>query len=410
MSNISTNGAPAGGPLAGIRILDMTSVIMGPYSTQILGDYGAEVIKIESPGGDTTRKVPPMRNSDMGCFYLHSNRNKRSVVLDLKQPAALKAFMKLVETADALVSNVRPKAMARLGISYEALAKVNPRIIILSLVGFGQKGPYAAQPAYDDLIQGLTAVPSMLVEAGSEKPHYVPLAFNDRAVGLHGAIALTAALYRREQTGVGQAIEVPMFETMVQSTYGDHMGGLTFVPPKGPPGYKRQLNKERRPYATQDGYVCVIIYTDKHWRGFASLAGQPDLLERDPRFRDIGARTVHAEAVYEFVGRVMGSRTTAGWVDVLLEADIPVAPLHTLDTVLHDPHLTATGFIQDVEHPSEGPLKQIGIPATFSESPGTIRRHAPRLGEQTVEVLREAGLDEAEIDRLLTAGAAVQAD
>lgn len=406
--NKSTESAPTG-PLAGVRILDMTSVVMGPYATQILGDYGADVIKIEAPAGDTTRKVPPMRNPDMGSFFLHCNRNKRSLVLDLKKPEALEALMQLVKVSDVLISNVRPKAMARLGISYESLSAINPRIIVVNLVGFGQSGPYAAHPAYEDLIQGLTAVPSMLVDAGSETPHYVPLSFNDRSVGLHGAIALLSALYRREQTGKGQAIEVPMFETMVQATYGDHMGGLSFSPPEGPPGYKRQLNKERRPCATKDGFVCVIIYTDKHWHAFSHLIGQPDLLQRDARFTDIGSRTVHAQAVYAFIGEQMLNRTTTEWINVLRGADIPVAPLHTLDSLMHDPHLKATDFIQDTEHPSEGLLKQLNIPTRFSESPGTIRRHAPRLGEQTVEILKEAGLDSNTISQLLDGRAAIQA-
>jgi crotonobetainyl-CoA:carnitine CoA-transferase CaiB-like acyl-CoA transferase len=237
----------------------------------------------------------------------------------------------------------------------------------------------------------------------------VPLSFNDRAVGLHGAIALLSALYRRERTGRGQAIEVPMFETMVQAAYGDHMGGLTFVPAEGPPGYQRQLNKERRPCATLDGYLCVIIYTDRHWRDFAALIGQPDLLQRDARFASITSRTTHAHAVYEFIAQQIARRTTAEWDTVLRAADIPVAPLHTLHSLLEDPHLNATGFFSEVEHPTQGRLRQMAVPTVFSDSPGAIRRHAPRLGEQTCEVLREAGLGAADIDHLLASGGAVQA-
>lgn len=392
------------GPLTGVRIIDMTSVVMGPYATQILGDFGADVIKVESHSGDTTRQIPPMRNKDMGCLYLHANRNKRSLVLDLKDPEGLEAFMKLIESADVLTSNVRPRAMARLGITYERLKQVNPRLISVSMVGFGQKGPYAANPAYEDLIQGLTGVPAMLVDAGSEQPHYVPLSFNDRAVGLNAAIAILAALYRRERSGEGQAIEVPMFETMVQAIYGDHMGGLTFVPPLGPPGYKRQLNKDRRPYPTKDGYICIIVYTDKHWKTFSEIIGRPNLMEEDVRFRNITSRTEHASAAYALVGEAMPSRTTAEWLELLGNGDIPAAPLHTLDTIIEDPHLKATGFFKTVEHPSEGLIRQMAVPSQWSESQPNQLRPAPRLGENSVEVLLEAGLDQDFIEKLLAKG------
>lgn len=392
------------GPLDGVRIIDMTSVVMGPYATQILADFGADVIKVESPAGDTTRRVPPMRHDGMGSTFLHANRNKRSIVIDLKHPDGVGALLVLLRTADVLVYNVRPRAMERLGLDQERLAAANPRLITISLVGFGQDGPYADHPAYEDLIQGLTAVPSMLVDAGSEAPHYVPLSFNDRAVGLNGAIALVSALYRRERSGRGQHIEVPMFETMVQATYGDHLGGLTFEPPLGGPGYLRQLNKERKPYRTLDGYICVIAYTDRHWQAFFELIGQPAAMAADPRLRDIGSRTEHASAVYALMAEHMGTRSTAEWLKCLREADIPAAPLHTLSSILEDPHLVATGFIQTVEHPTEGLVRQIGIPSKWSESPPSVRRQAPRLGEHSVEVLREAGLDAQSIAALITSG------
>jgi crotonobetainyl-CoA:carnitine CoA-transferase CaiB-like acyl-CoA transferase len=395
--------------LDGVRIVDMTSVLMGPYATQILADYGAEVIKVESPSGDTTRQVPPMRHPNMGYIFLHLNRNKRSLVLDLKSKAAVDALLKLLETADVFVSNVRPKALARLGLSGEVLAQANPRLVVASLVGFGQSGPYAADPAYEDLMQALTAIPSLLVEAGSEEPHYVPVSYNDRSVGQSAAIAIVSALFERERSGLGQQIEIPMFETMVQNVIGDHLGGLTFDPPLGPPGYQRTLNKERRPYKTKDGYVCVIIYTNKHWEKFGELIGRPHLLEEDPRFKDLTARTVHAQAVYSLIGEAMHARTTEEWLKAFRSADIPAAPLHTLATVMTDPHLTATGFFQKIEHPSEGSIYEMAIPSKWSRSKPSVRRHAPVLGEHSCEVLREAGLTAAEIDALVTSGGAVQA-
>lgn len=398
------------GALEGIRIVDMTSVVMGPYTTQILGDFGADVIKVESPVGDTTRQVPPMRNPGMGYVFLHANRNKRSVVLDLKAPEGLEALLKILKTADVFISNVRPKALARLGLDAEKRAETNPKLISVSLVGFGQDGPYAADPAYEDLIQGLTAIPNMMVDAGSEKPHYMPLSYNDRGVGLNAAIAILAAILHRNNTGEGQEIEIPMFETMVQFVMGDHMGGLTFDPQQGEPGYKRQLNKERRPYETQDGYVCVIIYTNKHWEKFAEMIGRPNLLTEDERFADITSRTINAHDIYTMIGDVMKSRTTQEWLDVFKEADIPAAPLHTLTSMVDDPHLKATGFFEIVDHPSEGRIRQMNIPSKWSKSAPSIRQHAPRLGEHTVEVLKEAGLEGGEIEGLIVSGAAQQAD
>ncbi len=396
------------GPLAGVRILDMTQVVMGPYATQMMGDLGADVIKIEPPSGDTTRKITPMRHAGMGYMFLNLNRNKRSLVLDLKQPAALEAFFDLAKAADVLICNVRPKAMARLGITYDKLARANPKIISVSLVGFAQNGPYAAFPVYEDLIQGLTAIPTMLVDTGSEQPIYVPYAFNDRTVGLHAAIAVLSTLLWRERSGKGQEIEIPMFETMAQGILGEHLGGLTFEPPLGPPGYRRALSRQRRPYATRDGFVCVIIYTDKHWRAFLELIGQPRLMQEDERLRDIGTRTQHSDTLYRIIADVMPSRTTAEWLDVLRRGDIPVAPLHTIETLVADAHLAATRFLRTVEHPTEGTLRQPGVIGRWSATPPAVTRHAPRLGEHSVEVLREAGVSTDRVAQLLAAGAAVQ--
>jgi len=392
------------GILQGVRVIDMTSVVMGPLATQLLGDHGADVIKVESPEGDTTRRVGPMRSDRMGWVYLHLNRNKRSLVLDLKQASARDALLRLVQNSDVLVASVRPAALARLGITYEALSAANPRLVWVSLVGFGS-GPYAGQPVYEDLIQGLTAVPSLLVRAGSEAPHYVPVAFNDRMVGVHAALAISLALLHRERTGRGQQIEVPMFETMAQHVLGDHFGGNTFEPPLGPPGYLRTLNAERRPCRTRDGYVCVIIYTDKHWKDFLKLVGQPDLYDRDPRLQGIGARTEHASALYGLIADHMQHRTTAQWLSDLREADIPATPLHTLESVFDDPHLLASGTITNAEHPTEGPVRELRPHPGWSLTPPAVHRRAPRLGEQSAEILQEAGLSTAEIHQLFASGA-----
>ena len=380
--------------LEGLRVLDMTNVVMGPYATQILADLGADVIKIESPQGDTTRQIPPMRNADMGCLFLHLNRNKRSIVLDLKQRVCVDALIELATQSDVLICNVRPAALERLGISYEDLAARNPRLIWISLVGFGSDGPYAGRPAYEDLMQGLTGMPAMLVKAGSEQPHYVPLSFNDRVVGLHAAISMLAAVQWRERSGRGQFIEVPMFETMTQFTVGDHMGGQTFDPPEGPMGYQRTLTKERRPYATKDGFICLVVYTDKHWRSFFEAVGQPDRFDADPRVQSLRSRTTHARELYAELADCMRAHTTQEWLEVLRQADIPAAPMHTLDTVVQDPHLNAVGMFELVEHPTEGVIRQLRAPTRWSVTPPVVRRHAPSLGEHTEEVLREIGLSD----------------
>ena len=386
--------------LDGIRIVDMTSVVMGPLATQLLGDFGADVIKLESPEGDTTRRVGPMRSPLMGWIYLHLNRNKRSLVLDLKQQAARDALVRLTQTSDVLVASVRPAALERLGITYAALSAHNPRLIWVSLVGFGS-GPYAGKPVYEDLVQGLTSVPSLLVRAGSQEPHYVPVSFNDRTVGVHAALSIALALLHRERSGRGQQIEIPMFETMVQHVLGDHFGGNTFEPPLGPPGYLRTLNTQRRPYRTRDGHVCVIIYTDKHWKSFLSLVGKDGMYETDARLHGIGARTEHANDLYGLIADQMPQRTTAQWLADLDAADIPAAPMHTLDSVFDDPHLVATGTLASAEHPTEGRIREIRPAGLWSLTPPTIRRRAPRLGQDSLQVLQDAGLSAHEVSRLV---------
>ncbi len=393
------------GPLEGVRIVDMTSVLMGPYATQILGDLGADVIKIEPPGGDTVRGIGPARHAGMGGIFLHANRSKRSVVLDLKQPAGREALLRLAAEADVLIYNVRPQAMARLGLGHAEVAAVNPRILYVGVYGYGQDGPYAAKPAYDDLIQGAVAIPTLGVRAGAPVPRYVPSAMVDRIVGMSAANAVSAGLFHRERTGRGQAIDVPMFETMAQFVLGDHMGGQTFEPPLGPAGYARLLNEQRRPYATRDGHLCVLIYNDKQWKTFFGLIGRAQAMEDDPRFSSIGARTEHIGELYQLVGEAMRTRTSAEWTALLEAADIPVMPMHTLESLLDDPHLAAVGFFETVEHPSEGRVRSMAIPTRWSGSPPSVSRHAPRLGEHSAEVLAEAGYSAAQIAAMAAQGA-----
>ena len=393
------------GPLHGVRVLDLTTVVMGPYATQILADFGADVVKVEPPEGDVMRYAWPFRHQGMGHIFLNANRNKRSVVLDLKRPAALEACLALARRCDVLVYNIRPQAMARLKLSYEELKKENSRIIYVGCFGYSQRGPYAAKAAYDDLIQGAAGIPWLLHKQGAAEPRYAPIIVADRSVGQQVASAVSAALYFREKSGKGQRVDVPMFEHLLQIVLGEHLGGHTFEPQEGEPGYARMLAPDRRPYATKDGYLCALIYNDKQWKAFFGVLGKPEMFQ-DEKYRSQEARSRNYDAAYAFVAEQMKLRTTAQWLEALERADIPVQRMNSLADVVADPHLAATGFFRSVEHPSEGTIRSMAVPSEWSESVPQYRRHAPRLGEHTVEVLREAGLSGEKISALLQSGAA----
>lgn len=388
------------GPLAGIRVLDLTSVIMGPYCTQLLGDMGADVIKVETREGDNMRWVGPMKSPGMGHIHLHLNRNKRSLVLDLKQAAGREACLKLAAIADVLVYNVRPQSMARLGLSYEAVKAVNPKIIYVGAFGYAEKGPYAGRPAYDDLIQGITGIASLSQRQTGELPRYSPVTIGDRSVGLHTVNAVLAALFHRERSGKGQAIEVTMFEALSQFVLGDHMGGKTFEPPLGDTGYARLIAPHRRPYQTADGFLCVLIYNDKHWSHFFEAIGRPDL-KADVRFKDHSARAAHIDEVYEFVATTIQAKSTAYWRALLEKADIPVATMHSIDSLLEDEHLQATGFLPEFDHPTEGRIRATAPVGEWSETPPSIRSLPAHLGEHSREILGELGYAKAEIDAMI---------
>ena len=396
MQSLSTENP---GPLAGIKILDLTTVVMGPFATQILGDMGAEIIKVEAPGGDNMRWVGPMKNPGMGHIHMHLNRNKRSLVLDLKKPAGLEAALRLAAKSDAMIYNVRPQAMARLSLHYEAVKAVNAKIVYVGAYGFSEHGSYAGKPAYDDLIQGAAGVPALTMAQGGDVPRYAPVTLGDRSVGLQTVIATVGALFHAMRTGQGQSVDVTMFESLSQFVLGDHMGGKTFVPPIGEAGYARLLAPDRRPYATSDGYLCVLIYNDKHWSNFFDAIGQPDL-KNDPRFCDHTSRAANIREVYAFVAEVMTTRTTAAWRELLERADIPNMPMHTIDSLIDDAHLNGAGFFPQYEHPTEGTVRTTAPVGEWGETPLSIRRLAPRLGEHSHEVLHELGYDDAQISEL----------
>ena len=387
---------PPAGALEGVRVVDMTGVGMGPWATQMLADMGADVVKIESPGGgDIFRHVHPQRHAAMSHAFLNLNRNKRSVVLDAKRPAERAALLALVERADVFVSNVRPQALARLGLGYEALRERNPRLIYCGCYGYSEAGPYAGRPAVDDTIQAASGLAWFQGSGGAPEEHrpprYVKSIIADKVAALWVAQSIAMALYARERTGLGQAVEVPMFESLVAFMMVEHLAGRTFVPPAGPPGYNRITADSRKPFATQDGYLAVVPYTDAQWQRFFELADRPDLAA-DPRFAKLDARSRNIGELYALLEPIMASKTSAQWIALFSTADLPFAPVNSVDDLLADPHLRAVGFWQAMQHPTEGPLTLPGIPVHFSATPGSIRRHPPALGEHTAEVLAELGI------------------
>jgi crotonobetainyl-CoA:carnitine CoA-transferase CaiB-like acyl-CoA transferase len=391
------------GPLAGIRILDLTTVQMGPWCTRIAADFGADVIKVEAPEGDSSRYTGVPRHRGMSGSFQHNARGKRSIAIDLKQREAQQAILRMVPTVDAFASNIRPAALARLGLDYESVKKLNPSIVYLSMVGYGSAGRYAGRPAYDDLIQAAAAIP-MLLQCSTGQPRFIPMAAIDRIVGSAAANALLAGLLARARTGIGQMIEVPMFETIAQFVLSEHMQGQTFDPPTSPAGYPRTLSPHRRPYATKDGFLAVLPYNDGQWRRFFEVAGKAEILKTDPRFADIGSRTANIDSLSEMVGEEMKYRTTGEWLDLLQQNDIPCMRPHTLETLLDDPHLADAGFFRWENHPSEGRIRTMREPSTWSETKPPTGRFAPRLGQHSREILSEAGFDAAAIDALIAQG------
>jgi crotonobetainyl-CoA:carnitine CoA-transferase CaiB-like acyl-CoA transferase len=396
------------GPLSGIKILDLTTVVLGPLATQILGDLGAEVIKIEAPGGDIMRYAGPSRHREMGHVFLNLNRNKRSLVLDLKHPDAALIMLALVRQSDVLMHNMRPQAMARLGFGWERLRDVNPRLVYCSAQGYGQDGPLADRPAFDDIIQGACGLVGLEAATGGEA-RFVPTLVGDKTVGLTMVYAVMAALLQRERTGEGQAVEVPMLETMTAFVMAEHMGGLTFDPPIGEPGYSRMLAPDRRPHRTADGHICILPYTDRHWRDFFRIAGRPELAD-DPRLADAQSRSRHVAELYTLIAECVRDGSTAFWLDKLKSADIPSGPVNPLADLPADEHLSAVDMFPVAEHPTEGSIRMVRPPVRFSEADCALRHPAPRLGQHSREILREAGFGDDEIADLLARNVASDAD
>jgi crotonobetainyl-CoA:carnitine CoA-transferase CaiB-like acyl-CoA transferase len=394
----SQESSGPGGPLVGIRVVDLTLYLLGPVATQILGDMGADVVKIEMPDGDPMRQLGPGVHPGMAPYYLNINRNKRSVVLDLKQPRGREALLRLAETADVFVHNMRPIAAERLGIDYAAVAARNPRVVYASASGFSKDGPLRDRPAYDDAIQGASGIVSLNRQANGEA-RYIPMAFCDKLGGVVLASAIGMALFRRERTGQGEEINVPMFETVVSFVLLDHLWTGVFAKHESGFGYPRMLSPHRCPHVTKDGHICLLATTDDQWRRLLSALGCPDVLA-DDRFSTLPRRAENIDALNAIVTEKMRKRTTAEWQAQLDAAGIPNSPVNELNDLLRHPYLTEIGFFQEFDHPSEGRLRTTAIPVAFSRSPGRFRLPPPRLGEHTRAVLEELGYSDAEIAEL----------
>ncbi|MBL8380632.1 MAG: CoA transferase [Burkholderiales bacterium] len=397
----------AAAPLAGIRVLDLTAIVLGPLATQWLGDYGAEVIKVEPPEGDLIRANGTSRHRGMSSIFLALNRNKRSLAIDLKSAAGRAALLQVAEGVDVVVHNMRVAAIERLGLGYAAVAAVNPRVVYCVATGFGQDGPDAARPAFDDVIQAACGLAALPTYKGGV-PDFIPSLIADKTVGLVVVNAVLAALLHRERGGAGQYVEVPMLETMATFTLAEHLGGLSFDPPAGSAGYARLLAGGRQLTPTSDGHVALLPYTAAHWQALFKRLGRADIANKY-NLEDRHERNARIVELYADLQAVARSLSKAEILAICDELDIPVTKAYRLDELPTHPHLAAVGLFQTQEHPSEGRIVAMRSPVRFSGTPAVLARHAPRLGEHSVEVLREAGIDAEWIESLRQAGTVVQA-
>ena len=396
------------GPLSGLKVLELTSVVLGPWAAQTMADMGANVIKIEAPFGDSNRQLGASRNPGMAALYLSNNRNKRSLVLDLKQESARDALLTIVKDCDVFLHNNRPQVMTKLRLEYEDIKSVNENIIYCGTYGYSKDGPYGEKGALDDSIQAVSGV-AALNELVLGEPRYLPTVVADKTTAITVVYSILAALFHRERSGVGQEIEVPMFETMVSFVMAEHIWGEVFEPKLGEAGYTRLMSHHRKPYKTKDGYIAVLPYMNNHWKTFCEKAEREDLIE-DERFKDLSSRVKNIDDTYSETGKILATKTTQEWLDIFAGTKVPVIVVNSLEDLFHDPHLEAVDFWQSYEHPTEGQLKMPGFPSKFSKTPASIRKHAPKLGEHSKEILAEAGIDEETINKMVDSKATLISD
>ena len=404
-SNPSSSDAPHG-PLHGVRVIDLTTTILGPLATQTLGDMGADVIKVEPPIGDLNRRIGPAPVPGFAAFFANANRNKRGVMLDLKRPEALDALMRLIDTADVFVHGMRPQAAKRLGIDYASVRARNPRIIYGSSTGYRHDGPRADLPAYDDIIQGECGMAGLVGKTSGE-PRYIPTVIADKFTGHMLASAIGMALYSRERTGEGQEVHVPMFETMVSFLLVEHLWTSAFRSGEGTIGYARLMSSYRRPYATRDGYICIMANTDAHWRSLLAAIDRPEAIN-EPRFATLEARASNFDMVLGYIAERISQYDTKELLRRLDGSDVPVGAMNTLEDLMEDPYLHETGFFHHYEHPVVGPMLTTNVPTYFSATPASVRMPPPGLGEHNDEILSSIGLTPHEI--ALATGQAQQAE
>ncbi|MBM3598473.1 MAG: CoA transferase [Alphaproteobacteria bacterium] len=390
--------------IEGIRIVDLTTVVLGPYCTQILADLGADVVKIEGPDGDSTRYIGSAKNAGMCSIYLNLNRNKRSLALDLKRPESRDLVLKLAAGADVFMHSMRPRAIERLGLDEKAVRAVNSRLVYCVATGYGAAGRYGGRPAYDDVIQAMSGIAALQGKGGD--PDYCVTVLADKVTGLCAVYGVLAALLRRARTGEGGSVEVPMFEAAASFVLAEHIGGHAFDPPIGPATYARVTTEYRRPYRTRDGFISVIVYTERQWRSFLGLIGRPELMQ-DKRVASFEARTRNIDFLYKTIEDALAGRHTADWLADFAELDVPAMPVLTTEDLFDEPHLDDAGFFERQRHPTEGKLRLPRQPVRFDGAQRPDSRPAPRLGRDSVAVLREAGIAEGEIRRLVEQGVVI---
>jgi crotonobetainyl-CoA:carnitine CoA-transferase CaiB-like acyl-CoA transferase len=392
-------------PLAGVRVVEVGAVVLAPYAASLLADMGASVIKIEPPGGDSTRSLGHAEHPGMAALFLNCNRGKQSVALDLRRPEALEALKKLVAGADVFLHNMRLDSAERLGIGYEALRAVNPKLVYCGTYGYGAAGRGARRPAYDDIIQAGSGVAALKGRIDGQ-PGYAPTILADKTTALFVVIGIMGALMERGCNGEGRQLEVAMLETMTHFMSVEHLNGLSWQEPRASSGYVRLLNSYRRPHRTKDGYLAVMPHSESQWRKFFTAVGRQDVLT-DPRFATAADRSRNVEAMYMIVSEVLPTRTSAEWEEIFTRSDVPFGPVNTLEDLARDEHLADVGFWHDVEHPTEGRLRVPSFPVRDGGPRGDASpaRIAPTLGQHTAQVLRSLGYADEDIERIARTGA-----